>query len=359
MNVYWLLISVPLALGAWLAHLSPTLVFVLSFVAMIPLASLVSRAVDVLADYAGPSVGALLSATFGSLTELFILLNLLRQGQIAVMQSEITGSVLLGLLFVIGLSQVAGGIKYGYQEFSMRGVSVATAVMALAVIGMLIPTFFAISQQFQTGTPITAGYQSPEVDALSSGVSLTLFGLYVLYLFFIFRYVPARAHHTGREAVPAEEPEWSRRRGIIVLAVATLGIAIMSTTLTDVLEPFGESVGLSTLFLGLIVLPIAGSFADIAVAVRAARNNKIGLSFSLGTSAVLQTALLVAPLMVLISPLLGQDFTLSFALIEVAAMGLAVAVLSLTVNDGISNWFEGVQFLTLYGLLAMWFYLAT
>jgi Ca2+:H+ antiporter len=143
------------------------------------------------------------------------------------------------------------------------------------------------------------------------------------------------------------------------LSLATLGLAVLSSILTSALEPFGESVGLSTLFLGLIVLPVAGSFSDIVIAVRAARNNEIGLSFSLTTSAVLQTALLVAPLMVLVGLLVGQPFTLSFGVIQVVAMGLAVAVVSLAANDPIANWFEGAQFLTLYLLLAMWFYLAT
>lgn len=359
MKLYWLLVFVPLAIGAQLLNSSPTLVFVLSFLAMIPLASLISQAVDVLADYTGPSVGALLSATFGTLTEIFILFNLLRQGQLAVMQSEITGSVLLGLLFVIGLSQVVGGIKFGFQEFDVRGVVRAAGVMALAVTGMFIPTFFAISQQFERGSPITAGYSSPQLDTLSRGVSFALLGLYLLYLFYVFRYKPTRARYSGQEAEQTEQPAWSRRRGILVLAVATLGVAIISSILTDALEPFGESIGLSTLFLGLIVLPIAGSFADITVAVRAAQHNKIGLSFSLGTSAVLQTALLVAPLMVLLSPLLGQDFTLSFGLVQVIAMGIAVAVLTITANDGVSNWFDGAEFLTLYGILAMWFYLTT
>lgn len=359
MKIFWLLVFVPLSIAAALLNMSPTAVFVLSFIAMIPLASLISEAVDVLADYTGPSVGALLSATFGTLTEVFILFNLLRQGQIAVMQSEITGSVLLGLLFVIGLSQIVGGIKFGMQEFDVRGVARAASVMALAVSGMLIPTFFAINQQFEQGVPITAGYSSPQLDSLSEGVSLALLLLYFLYLFYVFRYKPTRARFSGREAESPEQPKWSRTRGISVLAVATVGVAITSSILTDALEPFGESIGLSTLFLGLIVLPIAGSFADIVVAVRAAQNNKIGLSFSLGTSAVLQTALLVAPLMVLLSPLLGQDFTLSFGMIQVIAMGLAVATLSLTAKDGISNWFEGAQFMTLYAIMAMWFYLTT
>ncbi len=359
MKLYWLLICVPLAITARLLNLSATIVFVVSFLAMIPLASLISEAVDVLAIYTGPSVGALLSATFGTLTEIFILFNLLWQGQIAVMQSEITGSVLLGLLFTIGLSQIAGGVKFGFQEFDVRSVALATALTAIAVIGMLIPTFFGISQQFEAGVSISSSFQSPALDTLSHGVSIALIVLYVLYLFFIFRYVPARAGRTGRQMEPTEKPEWSKQRGIAVLALATVGVAIMSSILTGALEPFGASIGLSTLFLGLIVLPIAGSFADITVAVRAARNNQIGLSFSLGTSAVLQTALLVAPLMVLIGPLFSQDFTLSFGLIQVLAMGIAVVVVSLTVNDGVSSWFEGAQFVALYGILALWFYLTT
>lgn len=359
LKLYWLLVFVPLAIGAWLLNLNPTLVFVLSFLAMIPLASLISEAVDVLAVYAGPSVGALLSATFGTLTEIFILFNLLRQGQIAVMQAEITGSVLLGLLFVIGLSQIVGGIKHGFQEFDVGEVARAISVMALAVSGMFIPTFFSITQQFETGQFIGAGFSSPSLDTLSHGVSIALLVLYFLYLFYVYRYQPARADYSGYEATPTEQPRWSRERGIGVLAIATLGVAFMSNILTGALEPFGEAIGLSTLFLGLIVLPIAGGFADITVAVKAARNNKIGLSFSLGTSAVLQTALLVAPLMVLIGPLVGQDITLSFGLIQVIAMGLAVGVLSLTAKDGISNWFEGAQFMTLYVILAMWFYLTT
>lgn len=181
----------------------------------------------------------------------------------------------------------------------------------------------------------------------------------MLYLFFIYRYAPKRAGFRGREAEPAEKPEWSRGRAIGLLSLATLGLAVLSSILTNALEPFGESVGLSPLFLGLIVLPIGGGFSDIVVAVRAARNNQLGLSLSLTTSAVLQTALLVAPLMVLFGALLGQPFTLSFGFIQIVAMGLAVLVVSLGANDPIANWFEGAQFLTLYILLALWFYLTT
>jgi Ca2+:H+ antiporter len=359
MKIYWLLIFVPLAIGAALLGVNPTLVFVLAFFGMIPLAALLSEAVDQLALYTGPSVGALLTATFGTVTEIFILLNLLRQGQLSTMQAEITGSVLLGLLFVIGLSEVLGGIKHGFQEFDTRVTALATSLMALAVVGMLIPTFFAITEQLGSGQPITPGFDDPALDSLSRGVSIALLILYMLYLCFIYRYVPKRAGFRGREAEPAEQPEWSRGRAIGLLSLATLGLAVLSSILTNALEPFGESVGLSTLFLGLIVLPIAGGFADIVVAVRAARNNQIGLSFSLTTSAVLQTALLVAPLMVLIGALLGQPFTLSFGFIQVIAMGLAVFVVSLAANDPIANWFEGAQFITLYIILALWFYLTT
>ena len=359
MKLYWLFVFVPLAIIAQVLGLGPTIVFVTAFLGMIPLALLISEAVDVLAIFSGPSIGALLSATFGTVVELFILINLLRSGQLATMQAEITGSVLMGLLLVIGLSEVVGGIKNGFQKFDAPAAAMATALMALAVIGMIIPTLFAVTEQIASGAPITAGYLDPKLEALSQGVSIALLLLYFLYLFFIYRYAPKRADFAGQQAEATETPKWSLSRSIALLAAATLGVAVVSTILTDALEPFGEQIGLSPLFLGLILLPIASGFADITVAVRAAQNNHLGLSVSLSTSAVLQTALLVAPLLVLIGPLFGIPFTLSFVFIQVIAMGLAVGVLSLTVNDGIANWFEGAQFLALYGILALWFYLTT
>lgn len=359
MKISWLLIFVPLAIGAQLLNLSPTIVFVLAFLAMIPLAALIGQAVDVLALYTGPSVGALLTATFGTLTEIFILLNLLRTNQLDVIKYEITGSVLLGLIFVIGLSELVGGIKHGFQKYDGASVSIATSVMALAVIGMLIPTFFAVTEQVKAGIAVGPDFQDPALDALSIGVALALLALYILYLFFLYRYLPARTSLVRPQEPAAEKPRWTKARTIGLLSLATLGVAVVSSILTDALEPFGNSVGLSTLFLGLIVLPVAGGFADIVVAIRAAANNRIGLSFSLSTGAVMQTALLVAPLMVLLSPLLGNPLTLSFGFVQVVAMALSVAIISLIANDGIANWFEGAQFITLYGILALWFFLIT
>lgn len=357
MKIYWLLIFVPLAIGARLLNAPPTFIFVFAFFGLIPLAALLSESVEMLALYTGPGIGALLTATFGTLTELFILFNLLRSNQLAVMQAEIAGSVLMGLVLVIGLSEVFGGVKHGLQVFDSRNVSLATSLMALAVIGMLVPTFFGITEQLKLGTAVTISFDDPALNTLSHGVSIALVVLYALYLVFIFRYLPNQNTTVKKEAEVGEEPEWSLRRALALIALATLGVAIVSGILTDALEPFGESVGLSTLFLGIILLPIAGGFPDILVSVRAARNNHIDLSFSLTTSAVLQTALFVAPLMVLVSPLFGVQFTLYFAVVEVVAMGLAVAVASLAANDRYANWFEGAQFLTLYIILALWFYL--
>ena len=182
-----LLLFVPLAIVAQFLQLSPTIVFILAFLALLPPATVLGTATEQLASYTGPKIGGLLNATLGTLIEFIILFALLRSGQIEISKAAIIGSVLLSVLIIVGMAMLLGGLKNGGQRFDQRSVGMAATTMILAVGGLLVPTFFAIADQLAQQVALTANYQDKQVDALSTGVALVLFVLYLLIDFYQVR----------------------------------------------------------------------------------------------------------------------------------------------------------------------------
>lgn len=364
-KLYYLLIFIPLALLADFIELRPEITFGLAFLAIIPLAALLSESTEVLAHFSGPKVGGLINATFGNATELILLITLLRAGQFEVVKASLAGAILTALLLAVGLSQLLGGARHGVQHFNREDAGMSTNMMTLAVIGLVLPTILGMVHQSQLPAGGDTELRFAALDELSLVIAAVLMLLYVLYLIFQFRQVAApdagsdagaslAAAEIAQEEI-AEAPHWSRRTAVAVLCAATIAIAVVGEVLSSTVEPVGASLGLGALFMGVIILPLVGMLPEVLVGVRAARANRMDLTLATLTGSATQIALFVAPLLVFLSLFSGHELTLAFNVFEVIALGLAVFVVILIAEDGKSNWLEGTQLLALYAILAAWF----
>jgi len=357
----YLLLFVPLAVVAELLGWNPLLIFVFSCIALIPLAGLLGEATEELAIHTGPKIGGLLNATLGNAAELIITIVALSAGKLDLVKASITGSILGNLLLILGASLLLGGLKNGVQRFDRNLASISATMMTLAVIGLIIPTLFEIVHEIQIGRVdvFNTNVGDPALNTLSLGVAGILILLYILSLIFTFQ-TPQREEHTGVEDHSEEEAthkaKWSVPMSVGVLAASTVAIVFLSEFLVGAVEPVVESLGISELFLGVIIIPIVGNVAEHIVGVQVAWKNKMDLSLSISLGSSMQVALFVAPLLVFVSLLFGPEMTLFFSLFEVAALTLAVFSATLVSVDGESNWLEGAQLLAVYLIVALGFY---
>lgn len=356
----WLLIFVPaaLVLRFWLHN--ETVLFICSGLAIVPLAGWMGRATEELAEHLGEGAGGLLNATFGNAAELIIGLLALSKGLVAVVKASITGSIIGNLLLVLGLSMAAGGMKYSEQRFNRTAARSSAASLTLAAIALLTPTVFHyVADKHPSGW-------SPAVEQkLSLAIGVVLFLTYIGTL--IFSLVTHRqlfagksGHHSEGEAEKGTAPRpgrgWSRKRSMVVLVIATALVAWMSELLVSTVEHARTQLGLSEIFVGVIVVAVIGNAAEHSTAVVTALKNKMDLSLGIAIGSSLQIALFVAPLLLFLSFPLGHPITLEFTIPEVVAVIAAVHIMGQISGDGESNWMEGVQLLSVYVILAILFY---
>lgn len=348
---YAMLIIVPVVIVLeFIGIENHTLMFVLSAIALIPLAAVLGVATEKVAESTGPKIGGLLNATLGNAAELIITIVALREGLVLLVKASIAGSIIGNVLVVLGASVLLGGLKNGEQRFDARIASVNATTMSLAIIVLMIPAVFAIG----------SGENHPSEDdivGLSDGASIVLIVLYALYLFYtIFSKTSTTTVDT--EAATAHKP--SRPELYISLGVlvgSTLAIVLMSEILVGALEPTAEEWGLSELFVGVMLVPLVGNIAEHLVAVQVALKNKMDLAIGIAVGSGLQIALFVAPVLVLVSQFVGpQPMSLVFNSYELAALIGAVLITVLISVDGRTNWLEGAELLALYAVVAIAFY---
>jgi Ca2+:H+ antiporter len=340
-RISWLLVMVPISLGAAVLH-RDLAAFVTSALAIVPLAALIGRATEQLALHAGQRVGGLLNATLGNATELIIAVFLILDGQIDIVKASLTGSVLGNLLLVLGMSLFLGGLRHHQLRFSPETASVHASSMALAVAGFLMPTLFVLS----------SGSSILEREVVSGTVATILILLYVAVLLFTL------VTHADLFEAPEvdDEPVWSTRRAVVVLAIATAMVALESELLVRSLEPALASLGLSPLFVGLIVVPIIGNAAEHSSAVMFALRDQVDVTLEIATGSSLQIALFVAPTLVFVSILVGHPMSFVFTPFEVGAVALSALLVAIISRDGVSNWLEGAQLMATYAIIAVSFY---
>lgn len=350
----WLLLLIPVSLIFELLHLPGIWLFLVSAIAIVPLAGLIGRATEELAHWVGPGVGGLLNATFGNATELIIALFALRAGLHEVVKASISGSIIGNILLVLGLSMLLGGFGRDRQSFSRTSAGASAAMLFLAVVALVMPAVFDLS--------IFGSLErsAPSIDTLSLLVSLVLLGTYFGSLFFSLK-----THRDLFTSVPreqeAEEPKGERTRLPVstaawLLLLATAGTALEAELLVAAIHDATAVLGMTEFFVGVIVVAVVGNAAEHFSAVLMAVKNKMDLAVTIATGSSTQIALFVAPVLVLSSFLFGQPMSLVFNSFEIAAIALSVLALSLVSLDGESNWFEGLQLLAVYVIMAIVFY---
>lgn len=344
-----LLILVPLALLGEMFHWTPLAVFVISSLAIIPLAGLIGESTESLAQYIGPRLGGLLNATLGNAAELIITIVAIREGLLALVKASIVGSILGNLLLVLGMSMLLGGLRFGTQKFDRKQAGNNSILLVLTVLILLIPSL--LSHNIGHVEP-----PDPRVEALSLGVAAVMIILYAMGLIYSFK-----VNGGPLTPEPIEEgtlhKAWSKRTSLIVLGLSTVGVALLSEVLVGAVEPVVESLGISEFFIGVIFIPIIGNVAEHLVAVQVALKNKMTLSVEIAVASSLQIALFVAPVLVFVSLLLGQPLTLVFDPMELVVLIAGVLIAALVSEDGESNWLEGAELLAIYIVIGLAFFL--
>jgi Ca2+:H+ antiporter len=338
----WLLVFVVASFALEVLTDSSTLIFLTSVVALIPLAGLIGQSTEELAIYAGPQIGGLLNATFGNVTELIVGIFLVFSGEIGVVKATLIGSVIGNLLLVLGMAFLIGGWSRIEQTFNRNSAGMHISSLMIAVMGLIIPALFQILSKTSPS----------ETHAVSMSVSAVLIVIYSLSLVFSLRTHRSLFGSTADQG----EPQWQLRTSVTVLAVATALVAFMSEFLVDALEPAVRSLGVSKIFVGLIIIPIVGNAAEHASAVWLAAKDKMDVAIEIAIGSSAQVALFVTPALVLISLLTMPHLDYVFTPLEIAAVGVSTVIAGFLALDGRSNWLAGAQLLAAYVILAVTFY---
>jgi Ca2+:H+ antiporter len=339
-----LLAFIPVAILADFLKFSPVIIFFLCACAIIPLAKFIGEATEELATRTNPALGGFLNATFGNATELIIGVFALNAGLIEIVKASITGSIISNLLFVLGFSMLAGGMKHTKQEFNRTAVVASGATLLLAIIAMIIPAIFFDS---------APGIGSDVIENLSIWVCAVLLIVYASSLFFTMY----THKHLYIEEVGHFEPKWSISFSLGVLLVCMLLVAWVSEILVQTITPLVASLGWSQLFIGVIFVALIGNASEHVSAVTTAMKNRMDLSLNIAIGSATQIALFVAPILVFVSLAIGHPMSLVFNSFELIAMVLSVIIANFVVADGESNWLEGLQLVAAYAIMAIAFFL--
>lgn len=344
-----LLLFVPVSLALKFLHTSPVWIFVTSALAIIPLAGLMGKATDQLAEQLGAGLGGLLNASFGNAAELIITIMALRAGLYEVVKASITGSIISNALLVLGMSILVGGLKFTRQTFNRTAAGLGTALLALSAIGLVVPAIFHF---------IVRSDPAAHEQELSLEISIILFVTYLLSLVFTLR---THSHlYVGHAAAAGDETlgeaGWGTRKSVLVLLAATTFVALMSEFLVSTVEHAAQAFGMTDVFIGVVLIAIIGNAAEHSTAVLMAAKNRMDLVLNIAIGSSIQVALFVAPVLVFMSYLFGQPMDLRFTTFEVVSVVLTVGSVGFVAMDGESMWMEGVQLLAVYVILAIAFY---
>ena len=351
-SLNWLLPLIPITIALrFLAPEAHVWLFFLAGVAIVPVAGWMGKATEHLAVRTGEGIGGLLNATFGNMAELIIAVMALREGLTEIVKASLTGSIIGNALLILGISMLAGGLKFKTQAFNPAGGRTRATQLTLAAIALLIPALFHH----------LAGPEGfAREGALSLEISVLLLVVYGLALLFSLHthqgYFTREAAEAGR-IVEEEHAAWSVRRALGVLVAATVVVSVLAEILVGAVEPTAEALGMTEVFIGVIVVAIAGNAAEHSTAILMAVKNRMDLALGIAIGSATQIALFAAPVLVLLSYVIGPaPMDLVFTTAEVVAVAVAVLIVGQVAEDGESNWLEGVQLLAVYLILAVMFY---
>ena len=355
-----LLVCLPAAIVMKIVGVDGLPMFLVSGIGILGAVTLIGKATEEIAIYAGPLWGGLMNATFGNVTELIIALFALRAGEHEIVRASIIGSVLGNLLLILGGAMLYGGLRHQTQRFSRTGAHVNVGMLWVCLIMLVVPSMVSIAYQFDAD--LTRDTADTMVRHTSLAAAVMLLVIYVLGLIFSlmthrFLLMPDTQHH--------EQAEWSKGFGIVILLAATLIVAFLSEAFVHSIQHLGENgaMPMSKLFIGVIVVAVVGNAAEGMVAIWVARDDKMELSFQIAMGSCLQVALMVAPVLVIASYFMGgmqmeNMMALNFHPFEIMSLGAAILIASSALSDGESNWLEGTTLLAVYLFFAIvfWFH---
>ena len=342
------LVFVPVSLWLGTTGASPAWVFVVSCLAVLPLAGLMGEATEHVTHRTGPGLAGLLNATFGNAAELIIAFMALWANEKEIVKASLTGSIIGNILMVLGASMLVGGWRRKELRFSRLAAETGSSMMVLAVVALVIPAIYA---------EVTHHTQPEHTEAISFDISCVLIACYAASLVFSLK---THQHLFAGEGVddevaPGGRP-WPMATSLGVLFGSALLVGWVSEYLVHAVGAAGEALGLRKIFMGVVVIALVGNAAEHSTAVMVARKGKMDLALGIAMGSSMQIALFVAPLLVIAGHLFGHPLGLEFSILEVVAVFLSVTAVSLLVHDGKTNWFEGVQLLAIYLILAFAFY---
>lgn len=349
--INWLLIFVPITLILERLPNAPApLVFFSAGIAIVPIAALIVRATEQLATRTGDAIGGLLNATFGNAPELIISLVALRAGYLDMVRASLVGAILANLLLALGVAFFTGGLRFHDQKFNPTAARAYSTMMFLAAISMTVPSAF--SRVFAPQGVVR------EEKLLNIGIACLLLVAYGLYILFSLKTHSSAFASVEAEGTEHHEQQWSVARAAGSLVLASVLAAWMSEKLVGAAEATGHALGMSQIFIGIVFVAIVGGAAESGSAIAMARKNKLDLSLGIALGSCIQIALFVAPLLVLMSYFIApQPFSLSFGRAEIGSLFMAVIVGAMVSADGQSNWYKGIQLITVYAIIALMFYL--
>ncbi|HEY6802708.1 MAG TPA: calcium/proton exchanger [Pyrinomonadaceae bacterium] len=347
----WFLLFIPITIG--LEHLtraSAPVLFFMAALAIIPIAAQIVSATEQIASRTGDAVGGLLNATFGNAPELIIALVALKAGYFEMVRASLVGAILANLLLALGVAFLTGGLRFHDQRFNPLAARAYSTMMFLAAVSMLVPSSF--SRVFAPNGVIRAEAQ------LNVGIAFLLLAAYALYILYSLRTHASAFAGPENEDSAHHEGQWSVSRSVVTLLAASVMAAWMSEVLVGAAEETGKALGMSQVFIGIVFVAIVGGAAESGSAIAMARKNKMDLSVGIALGSCIQIALFVAPLLVLASYFIApQPLELAFGRAEIGSLLMAVVIGALVCGDGQSNWFKGVQLITVYAIMALMFYL--
>jgi Ca2+:H+ antiporter len=340
-----LLSGMPVAIGLhYFAPQRHTAIFFAAIAAIVPLAAYIGRATDVLARQLGGGIGGLLNATFGNAAELIIGALALRRGMTDLVKASLTGSIIGNVLLVFGFCAIVGGARQSIVTFNRTAAAMSATMLMLSAIGLTVPAVFHRLSRRGPGTP--------ELK-LDTEIAVVLLLTYCASLFFTLK--------THRSLYVADREQGAPRGSVWpavgLLTASTAAVAWMSELLVGSLSGAAQALGMSNLFVGVVIVAIIGNAAEHFSAVLMAARDKMDAAISIAIGSSMQIALFVAPVLVFLSYFIApRPMDLIFTDFEVVAVALAVAAISLIALDGETHWMEGVQLIAVYAILVLAFY---
>ncbi len=347
-----LLVFIPLSIGlhySAFGHHYPLWVFASAALAIVPLAGLMGQATEELAKHLGATWGGLLNATFGNATELIIGLFALAAGEVPLVQASLIGSIIGNVLLVMGASILAGGLKHKIQTFNQDLAESQAINLLVAALSLSVPAIFASSFHH------TRSASNPDIQHFSLWVAGILLLVYVASLWFSLHTHEA-IFRSYQQPDDCEPPTWKKRTAFLVLGIATVLVAIESEFLVSSVEGAARSLGVNSVFIGIVIVAIIGNAAEHSTAVWMALRNKMDITIAIAIGSSTQIALFVAPVLVFASLLLHHPMSFIFSVPELTAVGFSVVIATFIAGDGKSHWLEGAQLLAAYAIIALAFF---